>query len=47
DLTLNHHTCSNGANVVYADQVKGRGYSEVPLEWKATGIHHSLDQVVF
>ncbi|CAF3555241.1 unnamed protein product [Rotaria socialis] len=47
DLTLNHHTCSNGANVVYADQVGSRGYSEVPLEWKATGIHHNLDQVVF
>lgn len=46
-LNLQHYPCSNGASVIYVDRVDNRGYREIPLAWKASGIHPNIDEVVF
>ncbi|CAF4729236.1 unnamed protein product [Rotaria sp. Silwood1] len=47
NLDVKHHTCSNGATAVYADQVDSRGYREIPLKWIASGVHQNLDEITF
>ncbi|CAF0914470.1 unnamed protein product [Adineta ricciae] len=47
NLALRHHTCPNGASVIYLDRAEARGYREIPLQWRATGISPNLDEIIF
>lgn len=47
NLALKHHTCPNGASIIYLDKVESRGYRDVPLAWRATSIPANLDEIVF
>ncbi|CAF1094588.1 unnamed protein product [Adineta steineri] len=47
NLALRHHTCPNGANVIYLDRAESRGYREIPLQWRATGFNPNIDEVTF
>ncbi|CAF0897527.1 unnamed protein product [Rotaria sordida] len=47
NLMVKHHTCPNGATAVYADHVDSPGYREIPLTWRATGVHQNLDEIIF
>ena len=29
------------------DKAESRGYREIPLAWKASGIHDNVDEIVF
>jgi hypothetical protein len=33
--------------VIYLDRVETSGYREIPLAWKASGIHQNLDEIDF
>jgi hypothetical protein len=33
--------------VIYVDQVESRGYREIPLAWKASGLPQNLDEIIF
>ncbi|CAF1083425.1 unnamed protein product [Adineta steineri] len=46
-ISLKHHTCPNGASVIYVDKIEGHSYRQIPLAWRALSLDPNLDEITF
>lgn len=47
NLAIQHHTCSNGASVIYVDKADKRSYREIPVTWRATNVPSTVNRIFF